>query len=279
MARLLITGGSSYLGQFLVPLAMERHQTSYTYYAHNPFAVPSAYQLDLRDSTAVHELVNRLQPEIIIHTAGSNRPADMANLIVSGTRHITRAAEAAGARLIHISTDVVFNGQDAPYAEDAPPTPIHAYGRAKAEAEIFAAAHPDCAIVRTSLIYSLQMMDHGTAWLVEALRAGKPVTLFCDQRRNPVWVDTLSLSCLELASNDFRGILHVAGEQVLTRAEFGLRMLDWWGIKNRSSLTIGTSDHARWPADCTFDLSRAKALLNTPLPGVDEVLHLHSAAR
>ncbi|MFN2205995.1 MAG: SDR family oxidoreductase [Candidatus Promineifilaceae bacterium] len=279
MARLLITGGSSYLGQFLVPMAMEQHQTSYTYYTHNPLTTPSAYPLDLRDSTAVNNLVNQLQPEIIIHTAGSNRPADMVNVIVNGTRHIAKAAEAVGARLIHISTDVVFNGQDAPYAEDAPPTPIHAYGRAKAEAETFAAKHPDCAIIRTSLIYSLRMMDHGTAWLVNALHHKKPVTLFSDQRRNPVWADTLSLSCLELATNDYRGVLHVAGEQVLSRAEFGLRMLDWWDIEERSSLTISTSDHTKWPADCTFDLSRAKSVLNTPLPGVDEVLSRHSAAK
>lgn len=278
MARLLITGGSSYLGQHLVPLAISRHQTSYTYFTNDPLQAPSAYQLDVCDNTTVQGLVKQLKPQIIIHTVGSNRPTDMANVITSGTHHITEAAEMAGARLIHISSDVVFNGQNAPYAEDAPRTPIHAYGKAKAAAEIIAGKHSDHAVVRTSLIYGLQIMDRGTAWIVEALHNNQPVTLFNDQRRNPVWANTLSLACLELATNAYQGVLNVAGEQILTRAEFGLRMLDWWRIKDRSSLTVGPSDHEKWPADCTFDLSRAKAVLNTPLPGVDAVLNQHHIA-
>lgn len=273
MARLLITGGSSYLGQHLLPLALSRHQTSYTYFANDPLQAPSAYQLDVCDNTAVQKLVKQLKPQIIIHTVGSNRSTDMANVITSGTHHITEAAELAGARLIHISSDVVFNGQDAPYTEDAPQTPIHAYGKAKAAAEIIAGKHPDHAVVRTSLIYGLQIMDRGTAWIVEALRNNRPVTLFSDQRRNPVWANTLSLACIELATNAYQGVLNVAGEQILTRAAFGLRMLDWWRIKDRSSLTVGPSDHEKYPADCTLDLSRAKAVLNTPQPGVDAVLN------
>lgn len=276
MARILITGGSSYLGQHLVPLASTDHETSYTYFSHDLLQTPPAYQLDVRHGPSVHELVQRLRPEIVIHTAGSNRPADMANVITKGTQNITDAAQKAGARLIHISTDVVFNGQDAPYTEDSVPTPIHAYGRAKAESEISAGKHPDHAIVRTSLIYGLQIMDRGTAWVVESLRKNRPVTLFTDQRRNPVWADTLSRACLELATNNYQGILNVAGEQILTRAEFGLRMLDWWGIEDRASLALGPSDHAKWPVDCTLDLSRSRAVLDTPLPGVDDVLNRHS---
>jgi dTDP-4-dehydrorhamnose reductase len=276
MARILISGGSSYLGQHMVPLALTEHDTSYTYLSHNPIQAPSAFQLDVCDGPAVHALVARLRPEIIIHTVGSNRPADMANVIIKGTEHVAGAAQKAGARLIHISTDALFNGQKAPYTEDDPPTPIHDYGRAKAEAEMIAGSNADLVIVRTSLIYGLQIMDRGTAWLVEALRRKQPVTLFTDQRRNPVWVQTLSLACLELATNDYRGIINVAGEQILTRAEFGLRMLDWWGIEERSCLSLGPSDHTKWPADCTYNLDRARRVLSTPLPGVDEVLRRHS---
>lgn len=279
MRRLLITGGSSYLGQHLVPLASPIHQTSYTYFTQDPGLSPSAYKLDVRDSTAVHNLVRHLQPEIIIHTVGSNRSADMADVITNGTKHVAEAAELAGARLIHISTDVVFNGQDAPYDEDAPPTPIHAYGRAKAAAEISAGKHPDHAIVRTSLIYGLRIMDRGTAWIVKMLQANQPVTLFSDQRRNPVWVNTLCHACLELASNEYQGVINVAGDQILTRAEFGARMLDWWEIKDRQSLSFGPSDPERWPGDCTFDLSRARDVLETPLPGVDRVLEQQQGLR
>jgi dTDP-4-dehydrorhamnose reductase len=275
MTRLLITGGSSYLGQHLVPLAMPDFQVSYTYFANDPLRTSSAWRLDVRDAVDVQALFQRLQPEIVIHTVGSNRVAEMETIIVSGTRHVSAAAKRIGARLVHVSTDVVFNGQNGPYAEDAPLSPIHAYGRAKAEAELIVAGHPDHAIIRTSLIYGLRIMDRGTAWIVEMLAAKEPVTLFTDQLRNPVWVQSLSQACLELAGNSYQGVLNVAGDQVLSRAAFGVRMLDWWGITDRSALRFGPSDPARWPPDCTLDLSRAHAALSTQLPGVDAVLELH----
>jgi dTDP-4-dehydrorhamnose reductase len=273
MAGLLITGGSSYLGQHLVPLASAQHETFYTYFQNDPRQQPGGFQLDMRDAAAVLALVSALNPETIIHTTGSNRVADMENVIVSGTRHITEAAAKTGARLIHISTDVIFNGREAPYNEAAQPTPLHAYGRAKAEAEKIVAAFGNQVIIRTSLIYGLQQMDRGTAWMVQALRAGQPVTLFTDQRRNPVWVKTLSLACLELAASAFCGIINVAGRQELSRAEFGLRMLDWWQITERGTLKLAQSDADRWPVDCTLDLRLAETELTTPLPGVDDVLY------
>jgi dTDP-4-dehydrorhamnose reductase len=118
-------------------------------------------------------------------------------------------------------------------------------------------------------------MDHGTAWMVKALRAGQPVQLFNNQVRNPVWRHTLSQVCLELGVNNYTGVLNVAGQQAMTRAEFGLKMLDWWGVQERDSLTIGPSG-GEWPLDCRMDISRATAVLQTPLWGVDEVLKVRN---
>lgn len=275
--RLLITGGSSYLGQHLTPLAAAAGDVWYTYLHNDPLSQPYGRPLDLRDETAVHHLITTVRPDVVIHTAGSNRIPDMEAVIVAGTRNVTTAAAAVNARLIHLSTDSIFNGRhDAPhpppYDEDAPPSPVNAYGMAKARAEAIVAAYPNHVIVRTSLIYGLQQPDHSTSWMVAALRAGKPVTLFTNQLRNPVWAHTLSLACLELAVNAYRGILNVAGQQVLSRAEFALRLLDWWQIQPRDTLVEGASLGGEWPLDCRLDLHRAAAVLTTPLSGVDEVL-------
>ena len=272
MSGLLITGGGSYLGQHLVPLALAEHETHYSYYHTDPFELPAGRQLDIRDATAVARLVSALQPSTIIHTVGSNRSPAMAEVIVEGTRNITRAAADSGAQLVHISTDVLFDGREAPYDEDAQPAPLHEYGRAKASAETIVSGWENHVIIRTSLIYGLDVMDRGTEWIVNALQAGQPVTLFTDQQRNPVWAVTLSQACLELAELSYCGVLNVAGSQVLSRAEFALRMLDWWGVEDRTTLMLGRSDPDRWPADCTLSLDRAKSLLQTPLPGVDDVL-------
>ncbi|MCA9875101.1 MAG: SDR family oxidoreductase [Anaerolineales bacterium] len=272
MSRLLITGGSSYLGQHLVPQALLEHEVLYTFFSHDPLGLPHGRYLDVRSETAVSQLVADFAPDVIIHTAGSNRGDDMAAVIEQGAAHITQAAASAGARLIHLSTDVVFSGRGgAPYDETAVPDPVNAYGRAKAAAETAVGAYPNHVIIRTSLIYGLEHMDHGTAWMAAALRAGQPVTLFDNQIRNPVWVNTLTAACLELAHHTYTGILNVAGRQVLSRAEFALKMLDWWGIEERQTLAVGPSLGEQWPLNCELDVRRAVALLTTPLPGVDEV--------
>ena len=69
------------------------------------------------------------------------------------------------------------------------------------------------------------------------------------------------------------GVINIAGSQAMSRAEFGLKLLDWWQIYERDTLTIGPADK-RWPMDCRLDLSLATNLLATPLFGVDDVLAL-----
>ena len=272
MSHILITGGSSYLGQHLVPLTVaDGHVVEYTYHQNKPSLPGTGHQLDIRDETAVRQLILSLQPEIIIHLAGSNRGSEMAAVIRQGAGNVVWAARELNARLIHLSTDSIFAGDMAPYDETAVPNPVNAYGRAKADAEAIVQQQPRSAIVRTSLIYGLEQMDHGTRWMATALDKGEPVTLFSNQIRNPIWVNSLCTAILELAGNSFTGILNVAGRQVLSRAEFGLKMLDYWHVKSRDTLTIAPSD-GRWPLNCELDLSQATAVLKTALPGVDEVL-------
>lgn len=281
MSRILITGGSSYLGQHLVPTISSStavsHTICYTYYQNNPTPLDQGQQLDIQDETAVHDLIRNFQPEIIIHLAGSNRGAQMAAIIRQGAGNVMWATKEVGARLIHLSTDSIFRGEAAPYDETAKPTPINAYGRAKADAEAIVQQHTNSVIVRTSLIYSLQTMDHGTRWMSAALTKGDPVTLFSNQIRNPIWLDSLCAAILELAHSSYTGILNVAGRQVLTRAEFALKMLDYWQVQPRHSLTVAPSDN-NWPLNCELNLARATAVLKTPLPGVDQVLRQTAVA-
>lgn len=271
MKRLLITGGSSYLGQHLIPQATRHYDCLYTYFSQDPLGLPEGVWLDVRNKGEVADLVHDWHPELIIHAAGSNRSEDMEDVICHGAENIAAAATGVGARLIHISSDVIFDGTQAPYREFDLPNPIHAYGRAKTSAERIVSGHDNHVIIRTSLIYGLDIMDLSTKWIAAALTAGEPVSLFNDQIRNPVWTQTLSSACLELGELGFTGILNVAGRQAMSRAELGYRMLDWWGIEERNSLSVGPSG-GRWPVDCRLDLALATKLLNTPMLGVDEVI-------
>ncbi len=278
MMRVFVTGGSSYLGRHLLPLIPDQFEVHTSFYSHDSLNYPNSHQLDLRDETAVSKCIHAIQPHIILHLAGSNRPSDMAAVIRDGTKHIVQAAQKCEARLIYLSTDSIFDGLSAPYDEAAKPNPVNEYGRAKADAEQIVKTHDNAVIIRTSLIYGLEEMDHGTRWMREALQNDNPITLFSNQLRNPIWVNSLSMACIELFDHQFGGILNIVGNQVLTRAAFAIRMFDYWQISNRKLVTIKNSSKNNWPLNCQLDNNLASRSLKTPLYGVDEVLALNKRA-
>lgn len=280
---MLVTGGSGYLGGWVVRLARAGWDVTATYFTH-PVDEPGVAwrRLDVRDEAAVAALVAGVRPAVVVHTA-AGRPGDSADfeaINTAGSRHIARAAAACGARLIHISTDALFDGEKGNYVEEDSPTPITPYGHSKAMAEEeVCASGAEAVIVRTSLIYGWQpRLARQVRWIVDDLEAGKPVRLFTDELRCPVWVESLAAAVVELAGLDYVGVLHVAGAQPLSRYEFGVRLLRFHGLDTGSVIPtccreVGAGfPRLRRPLDCTLDCSRARALLRTPLPGVDEVL-------
>ncbi len=275
LPRLLVTGGSGYLGSHLVRFAPRTWRTHATYLNH-PFDRPgvTTHSLDVRDATAVRQLWEALAPDVVIHTAASYREDELQPVIVDGTRHVAQATQAVGARLIHLSTDLVFDGRQGHYREEDPPSPIMPYGRAKAAAEeIVRETVADAVIVRTSLIYGWDPVDRGTRWVLDGLLESRPIHLFTDELRCPVWVETLAQAVLELAASEYRGVLHIAGTQALSRYEFGVRLARFHGLDPRGLTPARSRDSGLTrPLNCTLDVSRAQALLRTPLSGVDEVL-------
>jgi dTDP-4-dehydrorhamnose reductase len=276
MRPLLIIGGSGYLGSHLVRQTGTARRLAATYFS-NPLASSDgrALHLDIRDGAAVARTLAELRPRAVIHTAADMRsPPAMQAVIVEGTRHVASAAAAEGVRLIHLSTDALFDGERAPYTEADPPSPITPYGQAKARAEqIVADVCPDAAIVRTSLIYGFDPPDPRTRWVVDAIREEEPITLFTDELRCPVWAEQLSAALLELADGEESGIWHLAGPQALSRYQFGSLLARAYGL-DPGWITPGLSLESGLlrPRDCRLDTSRAQARLRSPLWGVGEVL-------
>ncbi len=280
--RLLVTGGSGYLGDWVVRLACTGWDVTATYLSH-PVDGPGASwrRLDVRDRSAVAGLVAEIHPAVIIHTAAMNPGAgrDFRATNIAGSYHVARAAAEWDARLVHVSTDVVFDGEQGGYVEEDPPSPVTPYGRSKARAEeLVEQAGAEAVIVRTSLIYGWRPeIDRHTGWMLDKLAADEPVRLFTDELRCPIWVETLAGALVELAGMDVTGCLHVAGAQILDRYAFGQRLLQFHGVDPAPLVpALSRESGLHRPLDCTLDISRAQAVLATPLPGVDDVLGSHS---
>lgn len=178
----------------------------------------SLHRLDVRDAYAVQQLCATVRPDVVVNTAYRQDDWDVT---ARGAAQVAVAARSVGARLVQVSSDVVFSGQDITYREDARPDPVSPYGAAKAAAEVAVAAiSPGAVIARTSLILgrSEAPMERRVRDLLEGRAAGE---LFDDDVRCPVHVDDLACALLELAFSEASGVRHVAGPDALSRLEIG----------------------------------------------------------
>jgi dTDP-4-dehydrorhamnose reductase len=274
---ILVTGATGYVGGATLETAVcAGYAVVGTYHRRQPpLSVGAWAPLNLRDAAGIARLITALRPAAIIHTAAAWDTREEAEAtIVAGTRAIVAAASRVGARLIHLSTDVLFDGEHAPYRESDPPSPITFYGAAKAAAEGIVATHPDHVIIRTSLVTCFDPPDRSTAMVLQALEVPAPphsapqaITLFTDEYRTPVRTEDLAAALVELVENDYQGVLHIAGPERVSRYELGLRIAGYRGRDPSPGIIPGTiagSGLVR-PRDCTLDTDLARRLLRTSL--------------
>lgn len=267
--RLLITGASGYLGRELARRAV---RASGTYLSGDPpDELERALRLDVRESEEVASLLRDLRPRAVIHTAYLQGAGEAEAVNVAGSQAVARAAAAVGSRLIHISSDLVFDGAlGRPYVEDDEPRPLMDYGRQKLAAERAVAEElPAAVIVRTSLIYGGREPSPHEQLALTAAAGEREVSFFTDELRNPVHVGDLAAALLELLEEERSGLLHLAGADGVSRYEFARLVVEAAG-RDPAPLRAGlAADHPEpRPLDCRLASARGAPLLR----GVREVL-------
>lgn len=267
--KVLITGANGQVGRALQLTAPSGAQVIPTGIA----------DLDIRDATAVSTFVRDLAPSLIInaaaYTAVDKAEVDEPEALRvnrDAVANLSRAAQANGARFVHISTDFVFNGmQSSPYPPDGAPSPVSAYGRTKLAGEL--AAGDDALIVRTSWVYA----SRGSNFVLTMLRLmaeRDEVRVIADQIGTPTFAKSIAEAVWALAGQGRAGLWHFTDSGTASWYDFAVAIQEEalaLGLLTREVpvIPIATSGYptpARRPQYSVLDKSLTIAALGSTAP-------------
>ena len=223
---MLVTGGTGFLGGELVAQVADRGDDVVATWHHaepTPAAGVRWVQVDLADPVSIVAVLEEMRPRLVVNTAYVESGPDLTSVTAEAPGVIGRWCAATGARFVHVSSDVVHRGEcGVTYADNAAPEPMHAYGRAKAEAEgRVRAADPTALVARTSLLVAGPGGPPGRQerLVLDVLDGRSDVTFFDDEVRCPVVVADLAAALLALVATEVAGTVNVAGADAVSRAE------------------------------------------------------------
>jgi dTDP-4-dehydrorhamnose reductase len=278
--RILITGGSGLLGGALINASITLGVGIIPTYHSTPVGRRSV-QMDIQDAEEVKRVLHEAEPDCVIHAAAMTNvdlceddPPRAWAINAEATKHVADACNNAGAKLIYISTDYVFDGQSGPYSEEAVTHPINVYGESKLAGERFTMAHPGNIVARVCVLYGVGRPNFVT-WVMDSLRKRIPITVVTDQYNTPTYVGNCAHALLTMCTLDLHGTYHVSGRERLNRYEFARAIAEVFGL-NKNLIKASTSNllhqRAKRPTDSSLIVEKAEKALGMRLANVREGL-------
>ena len=223
--KVLVTGAAGQLGRALLAAAP----------AGVELIARTRAELDVADADSVAALVRALEPAAIVNTAAytnvdraEDEPAEAARVNTQGPRVLAAACRQHGARLVHVSTDFVFDGErGAPYATGDATRPLGVYGLSKLDGEREARAilGRGACVVRTSWLYGSGEANF-VARILQALRKGTPLRVVVDQVGAPTWTGSLAPALWQALARELDGVHHWCDSGVASRYDFAVAIAE-----------------------------------------------------
>jgi len=227
--KLFILGGSSFIGNEFVKKASFSNEVFITYHRHSlikenfssiQFSFPENFEL--LKKTIISE-----KPDVIINFIANtnldyceNFKENVYELNVIFTEKICKLCNEINSKLIHISSDYVFDGKNGDYHENDQTNPVNYYGYTKQLSEEIVLSYSKNVVIRTSSVYDLKLKMNFLKFVLEKLNKNEKVFAFDDVFTTPVLIDELIESILKVAASEKSGIFHISGDECISRFEF-----------------------------------------------------------
>jgi len=286
--RMLITGASGFLGGIIADALKHDFQTSITYNT-TPLQLDGcqALQLDFCQPETVTYVLENAQPDIVVHCAAQAsgavcqmKPELAEQINVNGTRMLLESLSSTDCFFIHISTDLIFDGNKAFSTENDTPNPVSIYGQTKLRAEqAVQELSKNYVILRPALMYGpVSPTGKGSfvQWMDHAFREEERVNLFEDEYRTPLYAPDVAKAIKRLTEiKPKHRIFNFGGPERITRVQFGHILAKICGHDeskiNPTRLTDLDTGYPR-PTDVSMDSTRIQKELGIELTSVEEGL-------
>lgn len=275
MERLFITGGSGLLGSKFNRFADDYEVI--TTYNSNPRE--NAVKLDITDGKDVRDKIESLTPDLVVHSAAltnvdycEDHQEEAYKINAQATLNIAEACKKVDAKLIYVSTDFVFDGEEGSYSEDHKTNPVSYYGLSKLKGEEFVQnTGGNYAITRVSVLYGLHTNFNFVTWVINELRAENQINIVTDEYNSPTYADNAAEAILNIYANDKTGIYHIAGDERINRFKFAENIARIFELDETLINPIKSEEltrKAQRPMDSSLSVEKAKndldiKLLNT----------------
>lgn len=250
-------------------------------------ALAEEVRLDITDRQNVMDMVGSFKPAVIINCAAytnvdkAEDEKEIAYRVnATGVGYLADAANTFDAKLIHISTDYVFDGDDGNYLEESLPSPINYYGKSKLAGEnLVKSKLRNYAILRTQVLYgfAVNVKRNFVLWAIDELSKGKTVRIVDDQIGNPTLADELAFAALKVCQRNATGVYHVSGYETISRYEFARRIAKVFDFKLDLIKPVKSDEfvqRARRPRNSSFVCLKAQTELGMNMPSVIDSLSL-----
>lgn len=276
--KIVVLGSSGLVGHAVVCAALKRNHEVIAFYNQRRPQFPGSVQLKKMDLVDVEEALPFILqefPDAIINAAAISNPADVdaspdlaEKINIALPRRLAQIANHLNGRILHLSTDMLFDGEEAPYITSDKPNPCNLYGQTKllAEREVLQYGGELATVLRMTI--AMGNSPSGSRSVHEKLFSlwaqGKKAALFSNEIRQPCSAENIAAVCIELCERtNLHGIFHWAGSESLSRLEMGQRILKHFKLPEELIEAVEIEGTDRRPRDLRFSLEPLIGKLKT----------------